>query len=320
MRKDSTYRYCLLLLAAVTGFTLLFNTAAGQSKVLTIAPGESKKVTLAPTSITVAAYQWFRNGVAIPGAFTSSYTITQPGTYTVVAYNQESCASPVSEAIVVREIDKRVDLAVVKKSETRPIRSGEPFEYTLTVNNKGPALATDVQLKDALPDGLEYIKVNAATTGIVDYDATARVLTWRIGSIDLGEEVELRLLVKAPLNGTVINSASVKSAEEDANPANNQSSDTKSILGLDIPNVFTPNGDGKNETFEIPELSSFTENEIIIVNRWGNSVYEKKNYRNEWTGEGLNEGTYFYVLKVKTSRGNWEVYKGYVTLLRNKQE
>ncbi len=89
---------------------------------------------------------------------------------------------------------------------------------------------------------------------------------------------------------------------------------------LVIPNVFTPNGDGVNETFEIRGLNIYPENEISIINRWGNTVYEKKNYENTWEGNGLDEGTYFYVLKVKNVSGTWKVYKGYITLLRSKAQ
>ncbi|MEJ6981516.1 Ig-like domain-containing protein [Pedobacter sp. P351] len=86
---------------------------------------------------------------------------------------------------------------------------------------------------------------------------------------------------------------------------------------LVIPNIFTPNGDGVNETFEIRGLNIYPENEISIINRWGNTIYEKKNYENTWEGNGLDEGTYFYILKVRNAGGTWKVYKGYVTLLRS---
>ena len=107
------------------------------------------------------------------------------------------------------------------------------------------------------------------------------------------------------------------SAEQDSNPNNNAAIDYKEIGGISIPNVFTPNGDGKNDTFTIPDLSQYQENELIIVNRWGGEVYQSKNYRNNWTGDNLEEGTYFYSLKVTNSNGEVEEYKGYITLLRS---
>ncbi|TDG34783.1 gliding motility-associated C-terminal domain-containing protein, partial [Pedobacter changchengzhani] len=84
-----------------------------------------------------------------------------------------------------------------------------------------------------------------------------------------------------------------------------------------VPNLFTPNGDGTNETFEIRGIELFAKNELVIVNRWGNEVYKSSNYDNTWTGEGLNEGTYYYLLKVKESdNSEWQIFKGYITLIR----
>ncbi|MCX2454030.1 gliding motility-associated C-terminal domain-containing protein [Pedobacter sp. PLR] len=84
-----------------------------------------------------------------------------------------------------------------------------------------------------------------------------------------------------------------------------------------IPNLFTPNGDGTNDTFEIRGIEQFAINDIVIVNRWGNEVFKQTNYRNTWNGPGLNEGTYYYVLRVKDGVGSeWRVFKGYITLIR----
>jgi gliding motility-associated-like protein len=92
------------------------------------------------------------------------------------------------------------------------------------------------------------------------------------------------------------------------------------LLSLTVPNLFTPNGDGRNDAFEIRGLDQYTQSELIIVNRWGNEVYRSKGaaYPNNWDGSGLSEGTYYYLLKVKKdSASDWEVQKGYVTLMRN---
>jgi gliding motility-associated-like protein len=90
-----------------------------------------------------------------------------------------------------------------------------------------------------------------------------------------------------------------------------------SAANLFIPNLFTPNGDGTNDAFEIRGLNLFSENELTIINRWGNELYKATNYKNDWTGAGLNEGTYYYLLRVKeNSSSQWQVFKGYITLIR----
>nr|WP_316829064.1 Calx-beta domain-containing protein [Pedobacter miscanthi] len=92
---------------------------------------------------------------------------------------------------------------------------------------------------------------------------------------------------------------------------------TANFTGITIPNLFTPNGDGINDTFEIIGLNQYQSNELQIINRWGNEVFHAKGYQNNWTGEGLNEGTYYYLLRVKKANSDeLEVYKGYITLIR----
>jgi gliding motility-associated-like protein len=89
------------------------------------------------------------------------------------------------------------------------------------------------------------------------------------------------------------------------------------FFGIRVPNLFTPNGDGINDVLEIRGLNQFEKAELSIVNRWGNEVYKSNNYQNDWNGEGLNEGTYYYLLKVKRNAASeWEIFKGYTTLIR----
>lgn len=85
---------------------------------------------------------------------------------------------------------------------------------------------------------------------------------------------------------------------------------------LKIPNVFTPNGDGKNDNFEIIGVENYDRVDLVIVNRWGNEVYRMNNYNNKWNGQGLNEGTYFYI--IEAFNGNKKrVFKGDVLIKRN---
>ncbi|MFT4665332.1 MAG: gliding motility-associated-like protein [Polaribacter sp.] len=91
-----------------------------------------------------------------------------------------------------------------------------------------------------------------------------------------------------------------------------------------IPNGITPNGDGLNDEFIIPEIKLnpelYPDNEFIVFNRWGDIVYQAKPYNNDWTGtatgggKDLPAGTYYFVIRLDIGKG--EGYKGDVTILR----
>ena len=92
-------------------------------------------------------------------------------------------------------------------------------------------------------------------------------------------------------------------------------------LGV-IPEVFTPNGDLYNNTFEIKGLDGYPNNSLQVFNRWGNSVYSAKPYKNDWNGapnvagktgsDKLPTGTYYYILELGDDAKT--IYKGYVQL------
>jgi gliding motility-associated-like protein len=89
-----------------------------------------------------------------------------------------------------------------------------------------------------------------------------------------------------------------------------------SIIG-EIPNVFTPNGDGINDVYSISSTEDVTL--FNIVNRWGNVVYSWNSGLIQWDGtiNGLkaSEGVYFYNLQFQSCGS--EIQKtGHISLLR----
>lgn len=64
------------------------------------------------------------------------------------------------------------------------------------------------------------------------------------------------------------------------------------------PNIITPNNDGFNDALVFGGLEAFPGSLLQVYNRWGNLVFEDANYSNNWMGDALPEGTYFYVLNV----------------------
>ena len=88
---------------------------------------------------------------------------------------------------------------------------------------------------------------------------------------------------------------------------------------LEMPSGFSPNGDADNENFVVHGIDAYPENEITIYNRWGNIVYQKSNYANEWAGDNVNgeelpDATYFVILTVFATENI--TLKGYVDLRR----
>lgn len=86
-----------------------------------------------------------------------------------------------------------------------------------------------------------------------------------------------------------------------------------------ITNLFTPNGDGINDTWFIKDIEKYPENEVFIFNIYGQTVYTKKGYVNDWqgtyNGAPLPDGTYYYVLRFEDSD---KITKGSLDILRSK--
>lgn len=280
---------------------------------------DGKSITLRTSSKNADFFQWFRNGEPINKAFGDTYHASIPGTYTVIAFNNASCSSEVSapvHLVLKTMLETIADLKIIKKSEIKNTRLLEPYEYLVTVTNKGPDDAPYVKVSDTLPDILQFDQNTPPAKGIVQYNALSRTLDWRIDKLPAGATAELRFSTKAGESGLIQTSANVVAASLDPNMEDNTAVDQKEILDVKIPNIFTPNGDGTNDKFDIRGLDKYAENKLTIVNRWGDMVYMKNNYQNDWDGNSLLDGTYFYILEVKTITGSNRALKGYVTLAR----
>ncbi|MCP4522244.1 MAG: PKD domain-containing protein [Cytophagales bacterium] len=65
---------------------------------------------------------------------------------------------------------------------------------------------------------------------------------------------------------------------------------------LYVPNIVTPNKDDRNEEFIISGIENNGDWKLEVYNRWGKEIYLNDEYDNTWTGEDLEDGTYYYLL------------------------
>jgi gliding motility-associated-like protein len=88
-----------------------------------------------------------------------------------------------------------------------------------------------------------------------------------------------------------------------------------------VPNIFTPNGDGKNDLFFVQGIG-VTQFEMTIFDRWGLEVFHSDNWLNGWNGKMKNSGAeltngiYVYTVKAWDSTNKVHHYVGKITIAR----
>lgn len=97
-------------------------------------------------------------------------------------------------------------------------------------------------------------------------------------------------------------------------------SDTVTVYVIDdfpVPNAFSPNDDGRNDLWEIPNIENYPNCRVVVFNRWGNQVFSSDGYTEPWDGTNrgkpLANGTYYYIIQLNNER---EAVKGSVLIIR----
>ncbi|MBI2258028.1 MAG: gliding motility-associated C-terminal domain-containing protein [Flavobacteriia bacterium] len=102
-----------------------------------------------------------------------------------------------------------------------------------------------------------------------------------------------------------------------AQPENNEG-----CIAIEMPNVFTPDNDGKNDFFGPVKAFNIKEYHVTITNRWGNSIYEADGYSPGWDGKSngkeIHDGVYFYIVDYVDVFGEGGRLQGYIHLVKEK--
>ncbi|WP_245759703.1 DUF11 domain-containing protein [Robiginitalea myxolifaciens] len=152
--------------------------------VLEIASGES-----------FDAYQWYGDGVLIPGATTSSYTATTPGDY-YLRVTRGPCSYD-SNSIAVYNCDP--DIVLNKSVNNSSVQDGSNVTFTITVQNFWDDPVTNLVLTDILPDGLTFISATV-TSG------TFTNPNWNLGTLNPGQLETMTITAEARLTNIYLSS------------------------------------------------------------------------------------------------------------------
>jgi uncharacterized repeat protein (TIGR01451 family) len=182
---------------------------------------------LAPSaSVTVDIPVNVGTGTAI-GVATNTATIDLPG---LVGFNDT--VSNNNTATVPVTVEPRYDLLITKDDTVTSVTTGQTVTYTLSINNSGPSPATNVQVTDTLPAGLEFI--SATSGGNPIGSATGQAYSATIASLASNATTTISLVVRVRPGATgasIVNTASVTAANPTQETAgrSNTATDTDTL-------------------------------------------------------------------------------------------
>jgi len=170
--------------------------------------------------------------------------------------------------------------------------------------------------EDTLTDTLEvsFVEVLSSPTTIVDLSSPCGKLQYMIEPVPGATFYEWKVpdgwkivsgqgtnLIELQSNELKQGTISVKANNHLSNCSSGEASieSNEIVYSVYVPNTFSPNNDGINDVWVLRNIEYFPDNELVVLNRWGNEVYRKVGYRNTWDGSNLNEGTYYFKLKIR---------------------
>jgi gliding motility-associated-like protein len=282
------------------------------------------------------------------GAVSEDLTGLSAGAYTLIASDQNGCADTVTVTLyqpspinnVVQEYNVLCNGGATGYIMTSVSGGTSPYNYFWS-NGSQSAHAINLTAGTYIVTVVDYRGCSRKDTAVIiqpdplnisisspEHNNGYNVSTYlgNDGSIDLGVSGGVSPYTYVWSNAAVTEDLSSLSAgvysvvATDANNCTISASITlDQPVKLEIPSGFTPNSDGSNDNFVVHGVEENPDNVLTVFNRWGNIVYQKKNYSNQWSGtnnrgEELPDGTYFVILEVSSKE---LILKGYVEMKRH---
>jgi gliding motility-associated-like protein len=221
------------------------------------------------------SYSWTLNGNNISS--TSDVTGTSPntgGAYTISVTVIDSCSYVKSDIDIINVLPNTLNVSILDSSSTC---GGSPF----TLNAQ-------------------------ASSGYPNYS-----YVWTFGGSVVSNNQSLNSTSPTSEGNYTVTVTATDSCGYQASDI--QLINVKPPCAVEIPNIITPNGDNANDFFKIKNIEYHPNTNVTIFDRWGKKVYENPNYNNEWKGDGVSDGTFFYIIDVPDDKK----YSGFITVFRD---
>ncbi|MFN5369971.1 MAG: gliding motility-associated C-terminal domain-containing protein [Bacteroidia bacterium] len=305
------------------------------------------------TSTLISSYatgnQWLLNGQPIQGATSNTLVISVGGTYSVQVNSAAGCSGTSATIEILQKSTDPIEISaadtVVCNDEQISIllsatpgfvsytwfgngEAGETYtatylgEYSVVGINEDGCQSTDyITIVGNIPFEVEavspilYDDFNVSYAGAedgsinVDVSGGSGIFTYSWSNGSTAEDLtglsggDYTLTVTDDQGCSIVSTVNVKEP------------------GLiQLPNGFTPNGDGFNDFYVIRGIQGYEGNQMNVFNRWGSLVYSAKDYQNNWDGTSndgnlLPDGTYFIV--VNLNKEGFDNVQSSIDLKRN---
>jgi len=231
------------------------------------------------SAISGDSYQWFLNGEAIEGATKQTYITNVEGTYTV-DLDFGTCSASASIEVVNTDFTAKIDV-----EDYNEIDSGETLVVNVTTTATDPEINWYLD-DESIAEGFSY---EALESGI--YKVEISQTTGCISSKTILFEVKV---------------------DGDGDKVGDLFPDVELI-----PNIISPNNDGTNDTWIIPQdYVSGTNSRVVIFSSQGKIVFKSENYENNWPMNEIEfksvNPIYYYIITTE----NNETRKGSITVIR----
>ena len=311
-------------------------------KEVEICAGE--KITLETANNAQWAFQWQKDGDNIAKANASQLLINEVGKYSVVKSLTKQCVNDTTSGIVLVKYKKNVEATITGPS--KPICLGDSmllasnssvnnaFEWfykglsiskqdqiyvkkegVYTLKEKGfcnsPLDSLDVTFLPlpVLPNPSAPVSICLRDTTVLTFQSKPNwTFDWFRSQKNLNQPNVLSLAVRDTGNYYVqVSDALGCKNLSKAYRVNLKDDCQEALTRLFIPDIFSPNADGINDTWQIRNLDLNSESIVTIFNRWGEVVYYSDNYSaspwdGRYNGQIVSTGVYAYTIQFPKSK------------------